>query len=556
MIKALEKRIVHWILALGVAAISLYITPAYSNDPINVPKMFLLILTGFLAFGFVLANLKMLYIQNKYATSLLAIFVLDLVIVLLTSGAPLTQQLYGVNGRSTGFYSYLALALLLITGILVSDFNLTKLFSISLLICGVVSTFYGLLQAYGHDPVKWNNPYSSVISFLGNPDFASSFIALSSALAIALIFATRTKIRWRLLLIVYLLIAGFTIIKSHAQQGVLVLVLVSGVTFYIFLLKTPKFSKVWSKVFAAVSALIGIIGILGIFKIGPLSEVLYKVSVRQRGFYWHAAFEMMKAHPFTGIGIDSYGDWYLQKRSANAAFFSLTTQSNTAHNVYLDLASNGGFPLLIISLLLTALVFWRSVKYLRQADKFDPYFVAIFTAWLGYQAQSIVSINQLGIAAWGWAFSGILIGYPFTSRTISSANSPEKSTKVRRAKSRRINWAAPLISALIGGFIAFPPYLADHQYRIAAATRDGNKVLASIKDYPESTGRTLQAASAFASSKLYPQALDLAKHVIDINPREYNAWLLISQITAPNDPTHLKAASKLRYLNPHDKTIR
>ena len=80
--------------------------------------------------------------------------------------------------------------------------------------------------------------------------------------------------------------------------------------------------------------------------------------------------------------------------------------------------------------------------------------------------------------------------------------------------------------------------------------------MASIKGYPESTGRTLQAASAFASSKLYPQALELAKHVTDVNPREYNAWMLISQITVPTSADHVNAIAKMQYLNPHDKTIK
>ena len=556
MIKASEKKIMQWVLALGIAATSLYITPAYSNDPINVPKMFLLVLTGFFLFGFVINNLKSLLIINKPAAIALSLFIVDMVFVLFTSGAPLVQQIFGVNGRSTGIAAYLGLSSVLLAALLASDLKLSKIFSLTLLFSGFVSTAYGLLQAYGHDPIKWNNPYSSVISFLGNPDFASSFIALSSALAFGLILAKGTKSYLRMVLLVYLLVAFFTIIKSHAQQGVLVLLLVGSVTFIVFLYKSQRIKNVFAHLTALAISIVGFIGVLGIFKIGPLAESLYKISVRQRGFYWHAALEMLKSHPLTGIGMDSYGDWYLGKRSANAAFHSLPTQSNTAHNVYLDLASNGGLPMLIVILVLTGLTLWRAINHLRAMQNFDPFYVAIFTAWLGYQAQSIVSINQLGIAVWGWALSGILLGYPVVILYSQGKKPVQENSKPKRLAKSKIQWAAPVLSLLVGSLLAFPPYLADHQYRIAAASRDGNKVMASIKSYPESTGRTLQAASAFASSKLYPQALELAKHVTDVNPREYNAWMLISQITVPTSADHVNAIAKMQYLNPHDKTIK
>ena len=556
MVNSKETRLIQWVLTLGVAATSIYITPNFSSDPINMPKMFLLVITGFFLFGFALNNLRVLLSRERLAFSLIAIFIIDMGITLIFSGAPYSQQLFGVTGRNTGILSYLSLAFVLVAALIVSDFKLLQNFSKILLFCGAISTFYGLLQSFGHDPIKWNNPYSSVISFLGNPDFASSFIALSSALCFGYICSKDSKIHFKLGLVVYLFVAFYAIIKSHAQQGVLVLTLIGAVTFYIWLLKSQRFSRIWSQLFACLSLIVAAIAILGIFKIGPLANVLYKVSVRQRGFYWHAALEMMKSKPFSGVGMDSYGDWYLQKRSANAAFFSLPTQSNAAHNVYLDLAANGGIPLLIISLLLTLLTFFKSVKSLKKMEKFDPYFTAIFTAWLGYQAQSIVSINQLGIAVWGWALSGILLGYAGIVSNQNAVNEAKARLNTKRRQVTKIQWALPLVSLIVGILVAFPPYISDHAFRTASSTRDGNKVLESVKKFPESTGRTLQAASLFASSKLYPQALELAKHVSDVNPREYNAWTMISQLTPANSKEHLIAVKKMKQLNPFDNSIK
>jgi hypothetical protein len=34
-----------------------------------------------------------------------------------------------------------------------------------------------------------------------------------------------------------------------------------------------------------------------------------------------------------------------------------------------------------------------------------------FTAWTCYQVQSLISINQVGLALWGWILTGALIAY-------------------------------------------------------------------------------------------------------------------------------------------------
>ena len=98
-------------------------------------------------------------------------------------------------------------------------------------------------------------------------------------------------------------------------------------------------------------------------------------------------------------------------RSADAALKSLTVQSNAAHNVFLDIGSNGGFILIILYLIIVVSIFYLGVKNILRMEKFDPFYTAIFASWVGYQAQSVISINQIGLALWGWVLSGLIIGY-------------------------------------------------------------------------------------------------------------------------------------------------
>jgi O-antigen ligase len=83
---------------------------------------------------------------------------------------------------------------------------------------------------------------------------------------------------------------------------------------------------------------------------GPLAAILYKESVSIRGYYWKAALKMFFAHPFTGVGVDNYGDYFKQFRApeySNTYGFSIG--STSAHNVVLQFFATGGILLLILN---------------------------------------------------------------------------------------------------------------------------------------------------------------------------------------------------------------
>lgn len=556
MISTHEQKLLRTLLYLGTISVSLLITPSYSYEPVDLPKLLLLVTLGGLLFGFILNNIKFL-INGPYRliSILLVLLSLNFLVLLIIGDAPFNQQFYGAFGRNTGFLAYFSLVLVFIGGIISSQKSKLQSFMFLIFITGLANSIYGILQTTKNDPVKWNNPYNSFLGFLGNPDFASAFLGISAAAVFSLLIAKSLKPTNRALILFYEVIAILLIIRSHAQQGLIVLGLGIAITIFLFLLKTKRFSRIFLYLYSMLTLALGLIVTLGIFRIGPLASKLYKVSVRQRGFYWHAAIEMLKRNPMTGVGIDSYGDNYLTYRSKNAEFFSSVTQSNAAHNVYLDIASNGGIPLFVVYCAITVYVLYRGVVQIRRLDNFDPFFTGIFVAWVGYQAQSIISINQLGLAVWGWILGGLIVGYSFLDNLPALTISPKR---VRQNKNS--NLRNSLIMSSIGGImgflIIFPMFMADHNYRIATGTRDANAVIAAAQKSPLDLNRTLNAAQILASNHLNPQALDLTKRIVLENPKSYNAWVLLSQITAPGSSDHKQAIKQMQKLNPRDKNIK
>lgn len=146
-----------------------------------------------------------------------------MILVLIISGTNTTQEFFGTNGRATGFVAYASLCSLLVAAAVVASQTILNQFSWFLLTAGGLSLGYGLIQAVGQDPIKWINQYSPVTGFLGNPNFESSFVALSAVLAFSITLSTGIKKVGRIGYAAYVLLALFVVEKTNSQQGFLVL---------------------------------------------------------------------------------------------------------------------------------------------------------------------------------------------------------------------------------------------------------------------------------------------------------------------------------------------
>ena len=554
-----EKLIFGLVLICG-PAVGLIIAPTYSNDPINIPKFFLLTLFAMTILGIALSQFRN-FTQglNRWFLILATAFIIQMSLVILISSAPFNQQFYGMNGRNTGALAYFSLICLAIGASLIAKTSYVEKVVYALLGTGLLTVGYGFLQTTGNDPVKWNNPYNSMLGFLGNPNFSSSFLGITSVAAVALGLKVKARIYIRISSIIYVLLALYLIIKSQSQQGVLVFAAGTAIVLYLFIRSHSVLSKpIFKFTYLGLGSVAGLIVIMGTLNQGPLGDILYKVSVRQRGFYWRAAWEMMTANPIFGVGIDSFGDWYFPLRSENAAFYTPLTQSNSAHSIFLDLGSGGGFPLYLINISLVVLTFTVGVKYLMRNKDFNWAFAAMFGAWIAYQAQSVISINQLGNGVWGWTLMGLIVGIEFNSRdksaVVEPTNTQNRGRIVRKTKEKSLISSPQTLGSVVGLtfglLIALPSFSADRNYRVAAASGDAQTLVDATLAKPEDLVRTLSSANALAASNINDRALALARHVVEESPNYHAAWQLIYRLEPVGSPAFLEAMAKLNELNP------
>ena len=115
-------------------------------------------------------------------------FLLALVAPLVFTNAPITQQLWGMFGRNTGFVAYVSLSAVLISISLIQEKNFYTQIVNWLLITTVPVSLYCLIQIAGLDPVGWSS--SAPFATLGNVNFLSAYLGISCVIGTVFIFDT------------------------------------------------------------------------------------------------------------------------------------------------------------------------------------------------------------------------------------------------------------------------------------------------------------------------------------------------------------------------------
>ena len=405
-----------WAVIFGLTVVTIYFNQN-SEDPFNTPKLVMLMLTaGWLSGHIVHHYTKQKVVvgsQNFWTLSLCLIFLLSQIIALFYTDVFIVG-LIGETQRRNGFLAYFALTIILLFASIRFNYFYTLRLIKSSVFIGLVLSCYGLLQITGNDFVKWNNPYNSMISTLGNPNFASALLAILTIIAILLLFIKSIQNVYKIAALVLMTTSFVAIYKSNSRQGLLVIII--GLLFYFSIYSYFNYRKLRSFIVFFAASFLGLL-VAGMLQVGPFASYLYKSSVSVRGYYWKAAFAMFEEKPLMGVGLDRYGSYFKQFRDVGYPLnYGYEITSSNAHNVYLQLLSTGGVFVGLSYLLILLLVIVTGLKSVKHSGGDEQKAVLLLlSAWIGFQAQSLISIDNIGISIWGWVLGGAIIGLSINS---------------------------------------------------------------------------------------------------------------------------------------------
>jgi O-antigen ligase len=566
MINQLAERTIARVLGIGSGFVAILVITGTVTDPVNVTKLFALGGVAAAAVAVLLAfGLQELWASSKLLVVFVGMFLVASLNAIVNSEAPLTQNLYGAYGRNTAFIAYLLLISVILSVTVLRRDSSFKYLIWGMFGAGLINVVYCTWVIAFGDFIPWSNPYGNILGTFGNPNFIGAFLGLFAASMVAYSLKQGTSVVVRSGVLVVFLITVYAIIDSNAIQGRVVVA--AGLSIVGFYLVRSKFEAVIAQiVYVIFIGIAGTFALLGALQIGPLAKYIYKTSVSLRGEYWQAGWNMGSEHPLTGVGFDTYGDWYRRARDAQALILpGPNTTTNAAHNVPFDVFAFGGWPLFASYLAILALSVIAIMKVTLRNRKYDAVFVTLTTAWLCYQLQSIISINQIGLAVWGWLFGGALIAYEIATRPkvdeSQNAQGKGKNARVVKKKQGETVVTSTLIAgvgAVIGLLIAVPPYSADAKWRTALGTQDVAKVEAAlVPGYlnPPNSYKYVNAVQLLEGSKLYDLALKYAQIGVEFNPDNFDSWKVLYLITNSSPEEKALALENMKRLDPKNPNV-
>jgi hypothetical protein len=188
----------------------------------------------------------------------------------------------------------------------------------------------------------------------------------------------------------------------------------------------------------------------------------------------------------------------------------------------------------------------------------DLYFEGVIAIWIAFLAQSIISINQIGLAVWGWAFTGLIIGWQ------KNLNDSEPKTNSTRKPSQL---AAPkeldpktLLTAILGlsaGLIlSAPPLIASANVKSSIASTQLAKILEAERNWPRDPARSNQIAVILVANSLNKEALEIAMLSTSQFKDNFESWKVLSEIPGVSDSDKKQALKNMKELDPLNPTLK
>ena len=400
------------IIYFACLVITLYFNTRFT-DSFNAAKLLVLILFSAWISGYLLHSGERKNINSAKIKKIKLVYVLVfayLFFLLLSTVFAYNTSVafFGESFRRNGFITYAALSVFFLATVKFTTFQNIKDGFKFINITSVVVVLYAYIQIFGKDPVSWSST-NQVISTLGNTNFAGALMAIFALVIFGQIFFYNYKGFIKGSLIIFLSLILYAIIKTNARQALILVVFGIGLFLILSIRRSYRLIRI---ILSFVYGSVLIIALLGAFNFGPLRSIIYKDSISVRGFYWRAGIKMFENFPFFGVGLDNYNYYFKELREVNYPLrYGWNLTSSNAHNLVIQNFATGGFFVGSTYIALQIFILINALQLIRNATPLHKIpSITLVVAWLAYQLQSLVSIDNIGLAIWGNVLGGSIVG--------------------------------------------------------------------------------------------------------------------------------------------------
>jgi O-antigen ligase len=563
-----EKRLGKQILVVCIL-VTIVITPSLTVDPFNPPK-FLILTLGVCVLSVRNWKLILTHLRESRLAITLYTFIIVCCIVLISNIYSFSERIFGHEGRNFGFIIVFSLGILGIYSYVATRNRFLVPLSLfkSLALTNLVVVIVFFLQQRGLAFTQFDNLYGVLPSTLGNPNFLSSFVAISIIGTLGWMLNSQTRNYLRLAGISQIFISLYLILQTGSIQGFVALSIVL-ILYFVSLIRNFFSIKIYKIIFVAL--LIFFLSLLfSNIRSSFVSFFNTQETLLNRFVYWKIGLEMFQESPIVGMGFDAYLDnfrRYLTSKNRNT--IGQGTVSDSPHNIYLDYFVSGGLMLGGIFVFFIFLTLNRLKIFLLRAETrtFKPLESDLLVfLFLSYLAIAFISPFNIGLFVWLPVMMGMIVGSEKSLRSGYLLRMDELlSSKFKEICARGL---LLLILLSCNPFFASLPAITEVRFRGAVESGDFFKLKSVALDWPYSGGRAISIAqgmldASFAQSSspdnlaqsqlqlVKETAIQIAEASTKINVKHFESWKFLY---ANSDDKFMKSNSLkiLKQLDPYN----
>lgn len=475
----------------------------------------------------------------------LSVFLVALGWAALQSASP-GITLWGSADRLNGSLLYAACVVLLFATVMEVDERGARTVVTAWALCVQGAAAYGLVSWLGWSPWHESAPRSLghvLYALFGNPDFAAAFLAIGLAPAVWLARTARrpaSAFAWGGVAMICL-----AVILTETLQGLAVLLVVAtGLTIGWGTERWPRLMA-WAGMSSAIVALGTTALVLVMRPSGLLSTLSTQADLDARFADWTAAWRMTMAYPLNGVGPGLFDAYYgVYRSTAPMRRVGWQFWSDSAHNVPLQFFASGGIPLGLAYLAVVALTaVYLAAGLRRHSGTRRQLLVVCGAAWLGYQAQALVSIDEPQLVFVHWLVSGLII-------TLGAADNAPRYLLRRWPRSDRLARPA-MVAALVVALVPVGLYAieADGWSDPSRFSSPARTLVAAARTVsPWRDVRYLAAAEWHLEAGRMWHAAGSLERALEVMPRNRTATLGLARIQARMGRWDAAAAAYERFM--------
>ena len=546
---------------ITLAFTTVAVNPWTNIDPINQPKLLVLLLGLSVLIPSLVSNLiKRQILKDYFILYVLAFALLYLSSAFFRERSPWIY-LWGIHGRATGSLAYVALLAVAMFAYLNREMLQIALLLKWFIRTGYVVTGYAILQFADLDPIGWETRGQVGFSTLGNINFTSSFIGLTSVAMIGRAANTEKALPAKVWFLFVSIINALIIYGSGSLQG-FVTILTGIALLFLLRLFNSNLSIFGSAGVTLLFVLGWLLSFIGLYGKGPLGALLRQDTMLFRLDYWDAGIRMIRNFPLRGLGPDAYGSFYREFRSSEATYRTDPSRfSDSAHNVLIDIGVSVGVIGLLVFIGILFLTFLRSLRTIIKNSKkeFDlGEFNIILVLFFVFALQLIYSINQIGVTVWGMAFMGLLARRDFNF--YKEQSTPDKKVSAvewmqaePKSYSRTFHfYFSMVLSGLLVTLVILPRSVNDFNFKAAFSRGDFSELTRLSLDpvLPDGWGNIVLNRAVVEGQR--SDSLPLARNLVLKNERNFYAWSIIFRHEDSSSVERAQALEQMKKLDPQN----